>query len=152
MLSRILPFAALLLLCLPLLEIGASIWLAHYIGWYMLLWLVVSVLLGIGLLKSWRITTAWAVLGSLRNGEVPLSRLFWVGRSLLAALLFIFPGPVSDLLAIILLLPWPGGKTIRFDGSSPEPQAQTEDVLEGEYQRVDEISGHLPQGKPRDLN
>lgn len=147
MLLRFLPFALLLLLCLPMLEIAASIWLAHLIGWYLLLWLLASAAVGVLLLKSWRLTSAWALMGSLQRGEVPISRLFWVARSLVAGLLFIFPGPVSDVFALLLLLPWPAGKTIRFDGQGSTQQNPGDEILEGEFQRVDDIAGHIPQDR-----
>ncbi|QDQ25899.1 hypothetical protein FNU76_05780 [Chitinimonas arctica] len=121
MLIRLLPFLGLLLLGLPLMELSASIWLAKYIGWWLAFWLFASAMIGVGILKSWRFTTAWALVDSMRSGEVPLGRLFWVARSLVAALLFIFPGPVSDVFALLLLLPWPGIRSVRFDTRPPPP-------------------------------
>ncbi|HEY9103203.1 FxsA family protein [Chitinimonas sp.] len=143
MLRRLLPWFGLLLLSLPLLELLASIWLAQYIGWWLVFWLFASALVGIGILKSWRFATAWALVDSLRSGEVPLGRLFWVARTLVAALLFIFPGPISDVLGLILILPWPGGGKLRF-GTEAAPQ-QEHGVYEGEFNRVDDAPG-LPAG------
>lgn len=142
MLRRLLPWFGLLLLSLPLLELFASIWLAQYIGWWLVFWMFASALIGIGILKSWRFTTAWALVDSLRSGEVPLGRLFWVARSLVAALLFIFPGPVSDVLGLILILPWPGGSKLRFGTSAPVQQEYG--VYEGEFNRVEEDAPVLP--------
>lgn len=166
MLLRLLPLFGLALLALPLLELSASIWLAGQIGWWLAFWLFASALVGVGILKSWRIATTWAMVDSVRSGELPLGRMFWVARSLVAALLFIFPGPVSDLVGLVLLLPWPGGRTIRFGGAmsgsasfgadfdlnrpaGPRPAGpQGDGVIEGEYSRVDETARPLPR-EPR---
>jgi UPF0716 protein FxsA len=118
---------------------------------------------GIALLKSWRFTAAWALLDSARKGELPLGRLFWVIRSLIAALLFIFPGPVSDVLGLLLILPWPGHRTSYGvgDGIAAAMRAGaarsgggggtagTDGAIEGEFQRVDDIAGQLPRGSDR---
>lgn len=143
MLLRLLPFIGILLLALPVLELASSIWLAGQIGWWLLAWLLASALLGISILKSWRLATAWAVLDSVRSGEVPLGRLFWVARTLVAALLFIFPGPVSDVLGLILMLPWPGVGKLKINPATHQPEAS--DVYEGEFQRVDETAPGLPR-------
>jgi UPF0716 protein FxsA len=131
---------------------GATVWLAHLIGWWVLAWYLASAVVGIVLLKSWRLTAAWALLDSVRRGELPLGRLFWVIRSLLAALLFIFPGPVSDLLGLVLILPWPGHSTSFGVGdgiaaamrAGAQRAAPPEEVFEGEYQRVDDPVAPLP--------
>ncbi|GAB3244140.1 FxsA family protein [Chitinimonas naiadis] len=141
MLLRLLPLFGLLLLSLPLMELAASVWLAQYIGWWLAFWLFASALVGIGILKSWRFATAWALVDSLRNGEVPLGRLFWVARTLVAALLFVFPGPISDVLGLILMLPWPGGRNVRFASATPAQDG----VYEGEFNRVDEPAPSLPR-------
>ncbi|PHV13206.1 FxsA protein [Chitinimonas sp. BJB300] len=142
MFIRLLPLLGVSLLALPVLELFASIWLADEIGWWLAFWLFASALVGLGILKSWRATTAWALLDSVRAGELPLGRLFWVARTLVAALLFIFPGPISDVIGLMLILPWPGGKTIRFgQGSAP---TTPDDIYEGEFTRVDESARPLP--------
>lgn len=147
MFIRLLPFLGLSLLALPLLELFASIWLAGQIGWWLAFWLFASAFIGIGILKSWRFATAWALVDSLRAGEVPMGRLFWVARSLLAALLFIFPGPISDVIGLVLILPWPGGKTVRFEQRSAS--APQDGVYEGEYSRVEEPVAPLPHDPRR---
>ena len=46
------------------------------------------------------------------------------------ALLFIIPGPLSDAVALVLLLPWGGGPV--------HSEKVDEGILEGEYRRVDQ--------------
>ncbi|WP_284196744.1 FxsA family protein [Chitinimonas prasina] len=160
MLLRLLPIFGLLLLGLPVLELVSSIWLASQIGWWLAFWLFASALIGVGILKSWRLTTAWAMVDGLRQGELPLGRLFWVGRTLIAALLFIFPGPVSDVIGLILILPWPGIRSVPMGaaafGQTPFEQpgyrpdhSANSSVFEGEYSRVDEAAPKLPR-QPQD--
>jgi UPF0716 protein FxsA len=124
-----LPWMVLALLCLPAAELFACLWLAHEIGWWLLVWIAASTALGLFILKHWRAATAWALIDATRTGEVPLGRLFWVARSLLAAVFFIFPGPISDLIGLILILPWPG---------LPKPLPRAGDgIIEGEFRRVE---------------
>lgn len=131
MLLRFLPWIALGLLCLPAADILGMVWLWQHIGGWLLLWLATSTFVGVVILKNWRIAAAWALLDGLRNGAVPLGRIFWFGRSLLAALLLIFPGPVSDVFAILLLLPWPGhNKTLGGWRSDQEP------IIDAQFSRV----------------
>ncbi|MGQ5524271.1 FxsA family protein [Chitinimonas sp. PSY-7] len=142
MFIRLLPWLGGFLLALPLMELMASIWLAGEIGWWLAFWLFASALIGLGILKSWRFTTAWALVDTVRAGELPLGRLFWVARTLIAALLFIFPGPISDVIGLLLILPWPGGKTVRFGPDSASTAA--DGIYEGEFSRVEESPQPLP--------
>lgn len=147
MLLRLLPWIIFGLLCLPIADIVASIWLAQYIGWWLFVWLLASATVGVFILKTWRFAAAYALVGSMRSGELPVGKLFWVGRTFVAGLLFIFPGPISDVLACLLILPWPGHHNIASNG------ARREGVIEGEFQRVDPLATPLtalpepPQGK-----
>ncbi len=137
---RLLPWLGLLLLSLPALELLATVWLAHLIGWWVLVWYLLSAGVGIAILKSWRFSVAMAVLGGARRGEVPLGRLFWVARSMIAALLFIVPGPITDVIGILMILPWPGHRA-----SLGATAAAGEGVIEGEYVQVDEPVEILPR-------
>lgn len=126
---RFLPWLLFALLCLPLADLVAAFWLTEQIGWWTALWLLGAAAAGFAILKNWRAAAAWAVVGSLRDGSAPFRRMFFVARSLVAALLLIFPGPVSDVLALLLLLPWP---------APAEPAAAPRDgVIEGEFVRIE---------------
>jgi len=135
---RLLPILGLSLLALPFVELAATLWLIHLIGWWVLPLYAVGALIGIGILRSWRFSVAWALLDSLRQGEVPLGRLFWVARSLLAGILFIIPGPVTDVIGLILILPWPGHN--RTLGTRTD-----EGVIDGEFTRVVDPAPPLPR-------
>jgi UPF0716 protein FxsA len=140
---RLLPWFLLLLVSLPVLELLATIWLVKQIGWWVLAWYIASAAVGVLILKSWRLSVAFALFDGARQGGVPLGRLFWVLRSLLAALLFIFPGPISDVLGILLILPWPG------HNATLGPR-NAEDIIEGEFVRMDEhATAQAPLDSPR---
>jgi len=139
MLLRLLPWIAFGLLCLPVADVIASIWLAQYIGWWLFVWLLASAAIGVFILKTWRFAAAWALLESMRNNALPIGKLFWVGRTFVAGLLFIFPGPISDVLACLLILPWPGHGSVANSKAAPR-----EGVIEGEFQRVEPVAAALP--------
>ncbi|MDK2124218.1 FxsA family protein [Parachitinimonas caeni] len=127
---RFLSFIPLAILALPVAEVVASIALASQIGAGALaLWYLASALIGIVLLRQWRMATAWALYSSIKHSEAPIRRLLWVARGLIAALLLVFPGPVSDVIALLLLLPWKLGNTTE--------RQVTSDIIEGDFSRVD---------------
>lgn len=109
-------------------------------GWWTLAWLALSALAGIWLLALERVTFLPRMLASLAGGEAPFSLLTGSGLRFIAAGLLIFPGPYSDLLAILLLL-----TSLLFGaGAKPAPgrpqtgpRAANDDIIEGEYHRVD---------------
>ncbi len=121
-----------ILLGFPLLELWVAVLVAQEIGWWLLLWLLGSTILGITLIRKQQ----FALLGHLmratqQNGD--FQAIFASGRILLAGLLFIFPGIVSDGLALLILI-WPRRRA---------PQTPDSDVIEGEFRRED--SPKLPK-------
>jgi UPF0716 protein FxsA len=108
-------------------------------GGYTLLGLLLGLLLG-----GWTLRLAGVALGpellqSLQAGHAPWGVLWRTGRRLLAGLLLIFPGFVSDAIALILLL-WPGS-------SRPAVPARDRDdgVIEGQWRREDGAHDRLTQ-------
>ena len=73
--------------------------------------------------------------GSLREQRSPIGALLASVRSVVAGLLLIFPGVITDVLAVLLLV-WPLPKGRPLDGEAP-PGA-----IEGEYRR--EPTDRLP--------
>jgi UPF0716 protein FxsA len=118
-----------ILLGFPLLELWAAVLVAQHIGWWLLLWLIASVVLGVNLIRNQQFALLGNVMRALQQGQDPFPAIFASGRILLAGLLFIFPGVVSDALALLLLL-WPRRR-------APTPVAS--DVIEGEFRREDSI-------------
>lgn len=98
---------AILLLFLPLLEIAGFVFVGGRIGIaYTLLLVVCSVLVGMAILRR----QGFQALTRLRQREMPrdmpAERFFDTALLLLAGLLLIVPGFVSDAVALLLLLPF----------------------------------------------
>lgn len=94
-----------------------------------LLWLALAFGLGILMLRHHKLAVMATLFSDLRTGAITPRSLFTLARYYIAALLFIIPGPISDVVGIVLLLPWGGQGT-------PRPP-QDDSILEGEYRRVD---------------
>ncbi|MBC2730167.1 FxsA family protein [Thiobacillus sp.] len=121
----------LLLLSFPVLEAIGIFWVAHAIGSWVLLWLLLAAVAGIMLIRIERAVWGPRLLFSLQSGAHPLASLFASGRILLAGGLLVFPGFISDAIALVLLLipgTWAGRKA---DPMRPA----NDDVLEGEFKR-----------------
>src|SRR5512143_4353149 len=122
----------LLLLSFPVLEAIGIFWMADAIGGWVLLWLLLDVVAGAALIRVERAAWGPRLLFSLQSGAHPLASLFASGRILLAGGLLVFPGFISDAVALVLLLiPGTWGKRRRQDPL----RAANDDVLEGEFKR-----------------
>ena len=103
----------LLLLSFPVLEAIGIFWMASAIGAWVLLWLLLAAVAGIALIRVERVAWGARLMFSVQSGAHPLASLFATGRILLAGGLLVFPGFISDALALVLLLipgTWAGHK------------------------------------------
>ncbi len=97
------------LLLLPPIEIFLWIWLAHFVsGWWIFLWTIAAFFIGVTLMR----TSLASVMPQLRGqqGAVnfqlnPSTDLAVALSRALAGLLFVIPGLLSDVFALVLLLP-----------------------------------------------
>ncbi|MEN2427516.1 FxsA family protein [Chromobacterium vaccinii] len=138
---RVLP---LLLLIYPFAEIAALVALADLIGGLAVFLLVVlSSMLGLWMLRNQKLGALLTLGSVMRQGDkVSLYSLLWPLRYALAGLLFLLPGLLSDLAAILLLLPLKGPDiSLRATGAAPSAgPAGNGDIIEGEFKRVDETT------------
>lgn len=120
----------LILLGFPALEIYVLTKLAGTVGWWLVPWLLSSAMVGIWLVRVAGATVPLQLFAALQAGH-SLSLSLLIGfRTVLAGLLLIFPGVLSDFLALILLLlPYP---------KATMPPAANDDVIEGEWTQVNE--------------
>jgi len=129
-------------LVFPALEIYTMFVVAHVIGWWLLAWLILSALIGWLLIKEESMAVFGRFLVTTQSGQSPFAAIWDSGRTMLAGLLLIIPGVLSDIIALILLiLP---NKTGNFTPRS----ANDENVFEGEVRVVDAEkieSKHKPQ-------
>lgn len=126
-----LKWMVVLALSFPLLEALGIFWIASAIGWWVIVWLAGAGLAGLMLIRFER--TAWSLrlLSTLRSGNPLGASLFASGRVLIAGVLLLFPGIISDLIAVVLLV-LPG---TRFNRPAAVPRAANDEILEGEFRR-----------------
>ncbi len=140
----------LLLLSFPVLEAIGIFWVADEIGGWVLLWLLADVFAGMALIRFARIAWGAQLLFSMQSGASPLTALFASGRIVLAGGLLVFPGFISDALAITLLLipgTWtarrrdplrPANEDLPPNASAtrtPDASATPAAIIEGEFRR-----------------
>src|SRR5208282_4512528 len=94
----------LIVLIFPVLDVLATVRFARWTGIPAVAWFVASAIAGVLLLRKERITFRAKTLAALRGDQPLLRGLLDSGRKVLAALLLILPGIVSDLIALLLLL------------------------------------------------
>ena len=121
----------LLLLSFPVLEAIGIFWAASFIGGWVLLWLLLAAMAGIMLIRVERVAWGARMLFSVQSGANPLASLFASGRILLAGGLLVFPGFISDVLALVLVLMPRSWGTRKADPL----RSANDDILEGEFKR-----------------
>ncbi|MBL8511594.1 MAG: FxsA family protein [Betaproteobacteria bacterium] len=125
-----------ILLGFPLLE-GAVIYkLAQDNPIWVIAWLLSAATVGVILIKQARFTMIERLAVALRRGEFSLAALIDSFRTVLAGLLLIFPGFISDVMACLLLLmpvrePAYGARS----AGSQRPYRRMDSVIEGEFRR-----------------
>lgn len=124
-----------ILLGFPALEIVVLFRLADSIGWWLLPWLILSALAGWTLIQEERLAVFARLFSSLQSGQPLGYAMLDSLRTLFAGVLLMFPGVISDGLAVILLLlPRP-----RVSPRPPVREASEDEVIiEGEWQREED--------------
>ena len=121
-----------ILLGFPLLEAVVLVRLAETLGWWVLAWVVLAACAGAALIKEARFALLAGLAAGVAQGRFAIAALTDSARTVLAGLLLIFPGVVSDLIALtLLLLPDPR--------MAPEAAARARPhgtLIEGEFRRT----------------
>lgn len=94
----------IVILGFPALEIYTMIAVADYTGWWLLAWLGLSALAGWFLIREESLAVFGRLTMAVQNSQSPFAAIWDSGRTILAGLLLIFPGVLSDLIALILLV------------------------------------------------
>ncbi len=129
-------------LAFPLLELYGVITVWHVIGAWTLLGLLAAGVAGALLIATERLAFMPRMVGVIMGGEDPFAVLKGSGLRFLAGMLLIFPGFISDIIAGFLLLwslfqPEPSVRQWPGDEERQPGRAANDDVIEGEYHRVD---------------
>ena len=136
----------LILLAFPFAELFLLVDLAHRYGWWLLLYLVVVSALGLQLIKGEKLLLSAKMMQSVASGGNPIKTILGSARNMVAGVLLIIPGVISDVLAVILLLiPISNASTSKPNANgatnSQPPQYQrapaaNDDVIEGEFTEI----------------
>jgi UPF0716 protein FxsA len=138
-------FFLLILLAFPVLEIWLLIELTDRYGWSLLVYLAVVALLGWRLVQDEKQLIFSRFAQTFAAGGTPAKVLLGSAKNLLAGVLLLIPGIVTDLFAVILLL-IPSPKPVMEQDTSAgfadqlnrqSRQAANDNVIEGEYRRED---------------
>jgi UPF0716 protein FxsA len=120
-----------ILLGFPVLEVLVLIQLGHTLGWWVLAWVVLAACAGMALIKEARFALLARLALGFAEGRFSIAALTDSARTVIAALFLIFPGVVSDLIALTLLL-LPGPKAIVETGPIRDVGGS---VIDGEFRR-----------------
>ena len=132
------------LLAFPFVEIFLLVNLAQKYGWWVLFYLVVIGFLGLQLIRGEKLLLSAKMMQSLSAGGNPIKTLLGSARNMVAGVLLIIPGVITDILAVILLLipmskPSLAGATNKQQQQQPRyEKAANDDVIEGEYVEIKE--------------
>ena len=127
-----------IVLIFPILDVMATMRFARWTGIPTIAWLLASAIAGTVILRHERAAFRNRALAALR-GDQPLQRgLLDSGRKVLAAVLLIVPGMVSDLMALaLLMLPVNLGTTFAPQAAGMGRTYSRRDPLDGDYRRID---------------
>ena len=121
-----------ILLGFPLLEIVVLVRLGETLGWWVLAWVVLAACSGMALIKEARFALVARLAAGFAEGRFSIVALTDSARTVLAGLFLIFPGVVSDLIALTLLL-LPGPKAIVETGTLRNVGGSS---INGEFRRT----------------
>ncbi len=136
-------FVVLILLAFPIAEIWLLIELADQYGWLLLLYLVAIGWLGLRMIREEKAKFSVHMMQNIAAGGNPAKAVFGTARNIIAGVLLMLPGVITDIIAVTLLLipiknAKPSGEPPSNDASRSSPrQAANDDVIEGEFRRED---------------
>ena len=127
-----------IVLAFPLLDLYATVRFARWTGVPAWVWLGMSVVTGFFLLQSERHTFRAKMIAAMHGEQSILRGLLDSGRKLLAALLFLVPGIISDVLALMLLaLPLNVGRESGPLTAEAGVARRPRNAIDAEFRRVD---------------
>lgn len=129
-----------IVLVFPVIDLIVTARLARWTGVPLWIWLAGSAFAGVWVLTNERDQFRMRTLAAFRGHANPLRALLDSGRRVLAGILLIAPGIVSDALAL-LLLALPINLRGQFDPqpavAGRAPARRRGDTLDGDYRRLD---------------
>lgn len=136
-------FAGLILLAFPIAEIWLLVELADSYGWLLLFYLIGIGWLGLRLVREEKASFSLRMMQDMAAGGSPAKAIFGSLRNIIAGVLLMLPGVMTDIIAVTLLLIPIRRPQLNGEASVNEPfrsspyQAANDDVIEGEFRRED---------------
>lgn len=126
-------------LAFPVLEMVGIYRIWQAVGWWTLIWLLLAAMLGFALIAAERVAFLPRLAESMLTGRHPFELIFSSGQRFLAGILFILPGAMSDVIALVLLLRagWSPPPPRQPGPSGARQRPANDDVIEGEFRRED---------------
>ena len=128
-----------IVLIFPLVDLVVTARFARWSGVPMWMWLAGSALAGLWVLASERVQFRSRTLAAFRGDQSMMRGLLDSGRRVLAGMLLIVPGVLTDILALLLLL-----LPINLRGFGPQPvtagrapYGRDRTTIDGDYRRLD---------------
>ena len=125
-------FLFAILLGFPVLEAVVLVRLSQTLGWWVLAWMVLAAVAGMALIKEARLSLVARLAAGFAQGHFSVAALTDSARTVLAGFLLIYPGVVSDLIALTLLL-LPGPRVVA-DNFQRRERGGT--FIEGDFRRT----------------
>jgi UPF0716 protein FxsA len=129
-----------IVLALPMADLYVTARVARWTGIPLWIWLAGSFFAGTLLLRNERIEFRMKTVAALHGEQAVLRGLLDSGRRVLAGMLLMLPGIVSDIFALLLLaLPLNVGRSFEPLPASAggSPRRRDYDAIDGTFRRVD---------------
>jgi len=129
----------LLIVIIPLVEIFIMIKVGHVVGAFNTILLIAfTAFAGIYYAKLEGLSTLKAGLNQLVKNEIPAYELMSGATIAIGALLLIFPGFLTDLIGLLLIVPYTRKLLFSLTISKFKKENFTSDYIEGESSDIDE--------------
>ena len=123
-----------ILLGFPVADLYVTVRFAQWSGVPLWVWLAISLASGLMLLRNERLAFRARVVAALHGEQSLLRGVVDSGRKVLAGLLLLLPGVLSDLIGLMLLM-------LPINTGDPQPanagRSMRRDALDAEYRRIE---------------
>lgn len=131
----------LIVLVFPLVDLWGLYQIMRAFGPLLMVCLVViAAFAGVFIIRQERLRMGPRLHAMLAGGDWSLPELLYTFRRLAAGILLVFPGVLSDILAIVLLLLPERARPAGFDFRPGAEAARGPAVIEGEFREIDAAS------------
>ena len=122
----------IIVLVFPIAEIWGIVECARAFGWWLALWMVLAAIAGIAVIRQERARMGPRMKEMLEGGNTSLPNLLFTFRRLVAGILLLIPGVLSDIVALLLLL-----MPARNQPFSPRSDGIGPQTINGEFRKIE---------------